>query len=94
MNLFQELPKDATSSAHPFRTSVDQQATSKPANETSLDPAIERRERRLRYGGLLAVLALFVGLGIWSVKAPLESAAIGNGVVGERQATVLRYTQL
>jgi epimerase transport system membrane fusion protein len=81
MHQFQELSKDATSSAHPFRTSVDHQSTSKPANEISLDPVIERRERRLRYGGLLAVLALFVGLGIWSVKAPLESAAIGNGVV-------------
>lgn len=51
-----------------------------PANE-SCDPAIDRRERRLRVVGIGAVLTLFVGLGLWSVYAPLDSAAIGLGVV-------------
>jgi membrane fusion protein, epimerase transport system len=76
MNPFPEFSKDASTRAQTLRA-----ASETPANETSLDPVIERRERRLRYGGLLAVLALFIGLGIWSVKAPLDSAAIGSGVV-------------
>lgn len=46
-----------------------------------LDPAIERGERRLRWFGIAAVLTLFVGLGLWSALAPLESAAIGPGTV-------------
>lgn len=46
-----------------------------------LDPRIEQRERRLRTMGIAAVLTLFVGLGGWSVLAPLDSAAIGPGVV-------------
>ncbi len=81
MNPFRAFPKNASQknasrSAPPVRSAFDA-----PANETSLDPVIERRERRLRYGGLLAIFALFLGLGIWSVKAPLDSAAIGSGVV-------------
>jgi len=46
-----------------------------------LDPAIERREKHVRVAGLSAVIILFVGLGLWSVYAPLESAAVGPGVV-------------
>ncbi len=53
----------------------------RPSNDTALDPEIERRERRLRIAGTGALLALFAGLGLWSVYAPLDSAAIGPGVV-------------
>lgn len=48
---------------------------------SGLDPAVERRERRLRRAGIGSVLALFTGLGLWSVLAPLDSAALGPGVV-------------
>ncbi len=48
---------------------------------TGLDPAVERSERRLRLSGVAAVLILFGGLGLWSVLAPLDSAAIGPGTV-------------
>ncbi len=47
----------------------------------SLDPGLERRERRLRLGGIAGVLLLFGGLGAWAVLAPLDSAALGPGVV-------------
>jgi epimerase transport system membrane fusion protein len=47
----------------------------------ALDPAIESREKHVRVAGLSAVIILFVGLGLWSVYAPLESAAVGPGVV-------------
>lgn len=47
----------------------------------TLDPAIERRERRLRVAGTGMLLALFAGLGLWSAYAPLDSAAIGPGVI-------------
>ena len=50
-------------------------------SSSGLDPAIERRERRLRVAGISLLLALFAGLGIWSAYAPLDSAAIGPGVV-------------
>ncbi len=56
-------------------------ANRRPQPGGSLDPAIERRERRLRGIGIVAVLTLFVGLGIWSAYAPLDSAAIGPGVI-------------
>ncbi len=46
-----------------------------------LDPKIERSERRLRVFGIISVLVLFGGLGTWSALAPLDSAAIGPGVV-------------
>ncbi len=46
-----------------------------------LPKKIERQEKLLRIGGLVAVLLLFGGLGIWSVLAPLDSAAIGSGLV-------------
>ncbi len=52
-----------------------------PASRALLDPAIEQRERYLRRTGMAVVLALFIGLGLWSVFAPLDSAAIGPGVV-------------
>lgn len=50
-------------------------------NGSLLDPTIERRERRLRAVGTAVLLALFAGLGLWSVYAPLDSAAMGPGVV-------------
>ncbi len=50
-------------------------------NEPALEPGTERRERWLRYGGLGIVLAMFIGLGSWAALAPLESAAVGPGVV-------------
>lgn len=40
-----------------------------------------RQERLLKIIGLLVVLALFIGLGTWTVLAPLDSAAMGSGVV-------------
>lgn len=46
-----------------------------------LPKKIERQEKFLRIGGLVAVLILFGGLGVWSVLAPLDSAAIGSGLV-------------
>ncbi len=46
-----------------------------------LDPKIERSEKRLRLIGVIGMLVLFGGLGTWSVLAPLDSAAIGPGVV-------------
>lgn len=76
MNLFKEYFSESPDRTKPLHTD-----SGAPANENSLDPAVERRERKLRYGGLLAVLALFIGVGVWSVKAPLDSAAIGSGVV-------------
>ena len=72
---------DNTQDKPPISTQPVHPAASVPANDTSLDSAVERREHRLRYSGLLLVLLLFVGLGVWSVKAPLDSAAIGSGVV-------------
>ncbi len=47
----------------------------------ALDPAIARRERWLMIVGVGTVLILFGGLGLWSALAPLDSAAIGPGVV-------------
>ncbi len=46
-----------------------------------LPKKIERQENFLRIGGLVAVLLLFGGVGVWSVLAPLDSAAIGSGLV-------------
>ena len=46
-----------------------------------LPKKIERQEKFLRIGGLVAVLLLFGGVGVWSVLAPLDSAAIGSGLV-------------
>lgn len=46
-----------------------------------LDPKIERSEKRLRYMGIISMVVLFGGLGTWSALAPLDSAAIGPGVV-------------
>ena len=51
------------------------------SNTGKLDAAIEGRERRLRVIGTSVLLALFIGLGLWSAYAPLDSAAIGPGVV-------------
>ncbi len=74
MNLFNDAPKSFARGAGPVRPVTS-------AADNPIDPAIDRRERWLRYGGLLAVLALFIGVGVWSVKAPLDSAAIGAGTV-------------
>ncbi len=49
--------------------------------QLGLDPKIERSEKRLRVIGVISMLVLFGGLGTWSVLAPLDSAAIGPGVV-------------
>lgn len=49
--------------------------------QPGLDPMVERRERRLRRAGIASVLVLFAGLGAWSVWAPLDSAALGPGVI-------------
>ena len=76
MKIFREFSETKDSGPRLLHPSVKD-----PANDTSLDPGVERRERRLRYGGLLTVLALFIGLGVWSVTAPLDSAAIGSGTV-------------
>jgi epimerase transport system membrane fusion protein len=46
-----------------------------------LDPEIDRRERRLRIAGTSILLVLFTGLGLWSAYAPLDSAAMGPGVI-------------
>ena len=46
-----------------------------------LPKKIERQEKFLRIGGLVAVLLVFGGVGVWSVLAPLDSAAIGSGLV-------------
>ena len=51
------------------------------SNIGKLDGAIESRERRLRLIGTSVLLVLFIGLGLWSAYAPLDSAAIGPGVV-------------
>ena len=40
-----------------------------------------REEHRLKTIGLIIVLLLMLVLGIWAVRAPLDSAAIGTGVV-------------
>ena len=42
---------------------------------------VERQERWMRIGGMIALLFLFGGIGLWSVLAPLDSAAMGPGVV-------------
>lgn len=38
-------------------------------------------DRRARWLGLVAVLVVFAGLGTWAAWAPLDSAAIGQGVI-------------
>ncbi len=43
--------------------------------------AIERGERRLRWLGLVVIVAVFGGLGTWGALAPLNSAAVGSGVI-------------
>ena len=76
MNIFRPPSEGKAAAPRPL-----QPADGSPANDTSLDPVVERQERRLRFGGLAIVLLLFLGMGIWSVTAPLDSAAIGSGVV-------------
>lgn len=43
--------------------------------------AIERGERRLRWLGFVVIAAVFGGLGSWGALAPLNSAAVGTGVI-------------
>ena len=76
MNIFRPPSEGKAAAPRPL-----QPADGSPANDTSLDPVVERQERRLRFGGLAIVLLLFLGMGVWSVTAPLDSAAIGSGVV-------------
>ena len=38
-------------------------------------------EKRLRTGGITAVVLIFGGFGLWAALAPLSSAAIGTGVI-------------
>ena len=64
---------NATEKLPPFRNDIDP--------SSGLDPEIEQRERRLRVAGTSVLLALFTGLGLWSVYAPLDSAAMGPGVI-------------
>ncbi len=55
-----------------------------PTETTEAPPLVQRHgreERRLGIVGLVIVLVLISGLGIWAVSAPLTSAAIGTGVV-------------
>jgi epimerase transport system membrane fusion protein len=56
-----------------------------PASTAITDPTrtqnTGREERRLKIIGVVIVLVLIAVTGIWSVKAPLASAAIGSGVV-------------
>lgn len=53
----------------------------KPAATVSLPATVERQDRWLRYGGIFAIVALFGGLGVWSAMAPLDSAAMGPGLI-------------
>jgi epimerase transport system membrane fusion protein len=64
---------------HSFKSNKPEVVTVIP-NQV-LPQKIERQEKLLRIGGLVAVLLLFGGLGVWSVLAPLDSAAIGSGLV-------------
>ncbi len=43
--------------------------------------AIERGERRLRWLGFAVIAVVFGGLGSWGALAPLNSAAVGTGVI-------------
>jgi multidrug resistance efflux pump len=56
-----------------------------PASTAITDPTrtqnTGREERRLTIIGVVIVLVLIAVTGLWSVKAPLASAAIGSGVV-------------
>lgn len=49
--------------------------------QTAVPLKVERQERWMRIGGILTLLILFGGLGLWAVLAPLDSAAMGPGVV-------------
>ena len=49
--------------------------------QTALPVKVERQERWMRIGGIFALLILFGGLGLWAALAPLDSAAMGPGVV-------------
>ena len=67
------------SNLHSFKSNKPEVVTVIP--NQALPQKIERQEKYLRIGGLVAVLLLFGGLGVWSVLAPLDSAAIGSGLV-------------
>ena len=67
------------SNLHSFNSNKPEVVTVLPSQV--LPQKIERQEKYLRIGGLVAVLLLFGGLGVWSVLAPLDSAAIGSGLV-------------
>lgn len=67
------------SNLHSFKSNKPEVVTVIP--NQALPQKIERQEKYLRIGRLVAVLLLFGGLGVWSVLAPLDSAAIGSGLV-------------
>ena len=67
------------SNLHSFKSNKPEVVTVLPTQ--ALPQTIERQEKLLRIGGLVAVLLLFGSLGVWSVLAPLDSAAIGSGLV-------------
>lgn len=49
--------------------------------QTAVPHKVERQERWMHIGGILTLLILFGGLGLWAALAPLDSAAMGPGVV-------------
>jgi epimerase transport system membrane fusion protein len=68
-----------------MNASDDAEIFRNPASTAITDPTrtqnTGREERRLKIIGVVIVLVLIAVTGIWSVKAPLASAAIGSGVV-------------
>ena len=67
------------STIHEFKSNKSEYIPTFPTQ--TLPPKIERQEKILRLGGVVAVLLVFGVLGAWSVIAPLDSAAIGSGLV-------------
>lgn len=67
------------STLHSFKSKPPEPLLALPGQV--LPEKVERQEKLLRIGGLAAVLLLFGVLGVWSVLAPLDSAAIGSGLV-------------
>ena len=57
------------------------QNTADKKSHTVLPLKVESQERWMRIGGILALVILFGGLGLWATLAPLDSAAMGPGVV-------------
>jgi epimerase transport system membrane fusion protein len=68
-----------------MNASDDAEIFRNPASPAITDPTrthnTGREERRLKIIGVVIVLVLIAFTGVWSVRAPLASAAIGSGVV-------------